>query len=453
MRLDKIHSAYFIGIGGIGMSALARYFMQRGIRISGYDRSPSDITQSLAEAGVPIHFDEDISQIPKDVDLVVYTPAIPPGNKELAYCRGQGISVLKRSEVLEEITCNHFTIAVAGTHGKTTISAMTAWVLDRCGLSATAFLGGIANNYHSNFIYRNTDRMVVEADEYDRSFLRLHPDIAVISAIDPDHLDIYGSAAELEAAFYAFTLQVAKGGKRVVKAGLPIVRQIQRDRVLTYGINETADVTASDVRIQNGQFTFTCTVQGEVHTDFILRFPGFHNVENALAAISVAHILGADMGQVREALAGFTGIRRRFEYVVDRPGFVFIDDYAHHPEEINALLYSVRGLYPGRHVTAVFQPHLYSRTRDLAEGFAQALDRADRTVLLPIYPAREEPIPGIGSETILERMKLADTCIASKSELVDTLKAAKPDVLLTIGAGDIDKLVPIIKEAFKSEPL
>lgn len=451
MRIEGIHSVFLIGIGGIGMSALARYFHRQGAQVRGYDKTPSPITEALAEEGIVVFFTDELSNYPSDVDLVIYTPAIPADHLGLNWYKEQGFNIYKRSEVLEQITREKETIAVAGTHGKTSITALIAHVLNASDTPTSAFIGGVANNFHSNFVYRESDRVVVEADEFDRSFLRLHPHIAVISALDPDHLDIYGSLEELTANFYAFTKQVDPSGYLIVQAQLPLLQKVDHPRVFTYGIETAADVIAHKVRVEDGHFTFDLEIQGDEYGTFQLSFPGYHNVENALAAITVGYVLSADMEKMRAALASFSGIRRRFEKIWTSDEVVYIDDYAHHPREIEALLKSVRTLYPNRHITAIFQPHLYSRTRDLVEGFAESLSLANEVLLLPIYPAREIPLPGVESDMIATRMKDTPVEVIEKSAIVDTLSKRSLEVLLTIGAGDIDRLVAPIREHLQKQ--
>ena len=450
MRIEAAHNVFLIGIGGIGMSALARYFYKQGARVQGYDKTPSPITEALQAEGISVFFEDDLSQYPSQVDLVIYTPAIPADHLGLNWYREQGFNVYKRSEILEELTKTKETIAVAGTHGKTSITALLAHVLNASDKPATAFIGGVANNFRSNFVYRESDRVVVEADEFDRSFLRLHPHIAVISALDPDHLDIYGSLEELTANFFAFTKQVSREGCLILQAQLPLVAKVDHPKVFTYGIDTPADFVAENIRVEEGHFLFDLDIQGDSYGTFRLAFPGYHNVENALAALAVGYVLEANMEAMRAALASFSGIRRRFEKVYVGKEVVYIDDYAHHPKEIEALIRSVRRLYPGRFITAIFQPHLYTRTRDLAEGFANALTAADEVILLPIYPAREVSLPGVESGLIARKIKEKPVQVIEKSDLLDTLASRPRDIILTIGAGDIDRLVQPIHEWLKN---
>jgi UDP-N-acetylmuramate--alanine ligase len=450
LNLDNIESVYMIGIGGIGMSALAQYFARKGKSVSGYDRTESEITQSLEEIGISIHFSEDVGQIPENPELVVYTPAISPEQPELKYCRDQGYPVFKRSDVLQWVTEGKFTIAVAGTHGKTTISTMIAWLLSSCGVDCTAFLGGISANFNSNYKHGESDVVVVEADEYDRSFLKLNPDIAVVSAIEPDHLDIYGDLANLEAGFYAFIKQIKTEGQLIIKSGLPVIRQLDK-RYFSYGVECTADAFAQNIRVENGQFVFDMVLKGDIFSGFTLQFPGIHNIENAVAAIAVAKEMGISMEMIKASISKFKGIKRRFEYIIKRKGLVFIDDYAHHPSEIRVLLQSVRKLYPGREITIVFQPHLFSRTRDFAREFGESLSLADRVILLPVYPAREKPIEGIDSSILLNHVNCKWKSLVSKSELIDIVRKLEPGLILTVGAGDIDRLITPLKKMFLNQ--
>lgn len=452
--LDSLHSVYLIGIGGIGMSALALYFHQRGVRVSGYDRTPGEVTDRLLLLGMEIHFEENPDIIPRDVDLVVYTPAIPSEHKELRYYLDHDYPVKKRSEVLQEITRNKFTIAVAGSHGKTTVTAMIAHLLKDTGYDCTAFIGGMTVNYDSNFISGANDTLVVEADEFDRSFLRLTPDIAVVTAVDTDHLDVYGNIEAIERAFAQYCGNVRKGGHVLIKYGTRVAEHIAGVSTMTYSLDNTgADCFARNVRMSATASRFDWCSGDETISDLELHHAGQHNIENAVAAIRIARWLGIGAEPIREALRRFKGLRRRFEYIINRDDLVFIDDYAHHPREITALLTAVRSLYPGKKITAVFQPHLYSRTRDLATEFARSLDLADEVILLDIYAARERPIPGVSSHLILDLMTLQDKHLMTKSNLLDRLMEKPVEVLLTIGAGDIDRLVKPTKAFLdKKEP-
>jgi UDP-N-acetylmuramate--alanine ligase len=440
MKLNDIHTIYFIGIGGIGMSALARYFHSRGVQVAGYDRTATELTRTLEAEGMEVRYEADVSSLPKDIDLVVYTPAVPAVHAELQWFREEGYPVLKRSQVLGIISAGMRTVAVAGTHGKTTTSTLTTHLLRSGGVDCNAFLGGVARNFSSNFVAGSSEWVVVEADEYDRSFLTLHPDIATIMAMDPDHLDIYGNAQNLlDTGFLAFADQLKAGGSLLVKAGLEEHFR-GRQPVETFGI-EAGDYRAVNLRVSDGYFVFD--YQSPDHQIEALRHPhpGRHNVENALAAITVALKLGVSPEQIRQGLLDFRGIARRFEFLVREPELVYIDDYAHHPEELKAAIGAARELYPNRHLTGIFQPHLYSRTQDFARGFAEALDQLDEVLLLDIYPAREEPIPGVTSRTIAEHMKNPKLQLLGKAEVLPALRHRPLDVLLTLGAGDIDTLV------------
>lgn len=442
----KNGSIYFIGIGGIGMSALARYFNAKGIKVSGYDKTPTFLTAQLEKEGIRIHFEDNIERIDKEAVLVVYTPAIPKDHMELNYYQQHNYTVVKRSDVLGAITNSAFNICVAGTHGKTSTSSMVAHILRDSGYGCNAFLGGIAVNYDSNFWSSEQDVCVVEADEYDRSFLKLSPDVAIITAMDADHLDIYGTAENVEQAFIDFSEKVKPGGLLLSKLGLNRSNALKADQHLTYHLNDSnADVYASGIKMENGSYRFDIIKKDWQLKDVVLNMGGMHNVENVIAAITVAHYLKIEDEKIKKAVAGFKGIKRRFEYIIKNDGQVFIDDYAHHPEELKALITGAKDLFPGKRSTVVFQPHLFTRTRDFADGFAAVLDLADEVVLLPIYPARELPIPGVTSEMILNKMKSNNKRVISKEHLVQWIKENKTALLITAGAGDIDTLVAPIK--------
>ena len=448
-------AVYFIGIGGIGMSAIARYFHSKGIAVAGYDRTQTELTKELEQEGISIHYNEDVNAIPKNVDLVVYTPAVPKDHAELGYYREHGYKIVKRSDVLQAISADSFNICVAGTHGKTTISTMIAHILRHSGYGCNAFLGGISVNYNTNFWSSSKNVCVIEADEYDRSFLKLSPNIAIITAMDADHLDIYGDEKTMQDAFVEFANKLKEGGLLISKFGLKRIRpEGFREAVITYSLqNGSADVFAQNIKIEDGGYEFD--VSGKIALSNIkLKVGGMHNVENSLVAMIVANELGIDVEKIRAAVADFKGVRRRFEYVLpprkkQQGGYVepvMIDDYAHHPEELKALLNSVKSLFPQRIVTIVFQPHLYTRTRDLADGFAEVLSIADRVILLPIYPARELPIEGVTSETILNKMNKGRSMILTQQELVKWMKEHElnkefGEVIIMAGAGDIDTLV------------
>ena len=408
---------YFVGIGGIGMSALARYFNAKKIAVSGYDKTATVLTKQLESEGIKIHYEDNIELIDKYAQLVVYTPAIPKDHKGLNYYMQNNYTVVKRSDVLGAITNSSFNICVAGTHGKTTTSSMVAHILRHSGFGCNAFLGGIAVNYNSNFWSQIPDPSgsneknvcVVEADEYDRSFLKLNPDVAIITAMDPDHLDIYGTAENVEQAFIDFSAKIKPGGLLVNKYGLARGIELKGDDKQTYHLqNENADVHADNIKMNNGSYLFDVVQKnpmGWVLKDVVLNMGGMHNIENVIAAISVAHHLNIDDAKIKNAVADFKGIKRRFEYIIKEDKQVFIDDYAHHPEELKALISGAKKLFPEKKCTVIFQPHLYTRTRDFADGFAESLDLADDVMLLPIYPARELPIEGVTTEMILGKMK------------------------------------------------
>ncbi len=449
---------YFIGIGGIGMSAVARYFHSKGAKVSGYDKTPTTLTKELESTGISVHYEEDIEKIPRDPRIVVYTPAVPKDHKELQYYLQQGKKLLKRSDVLQLITEGSFNICIAGTHGKTTITTMVAHLLRDSGYGCNAFLGGISVNYGTNFWSDPRNVCVIEADEYDRSFLKLSPDIAIITAMDADHLDIYGDAASVEQAFIDFSGKVKSGGLLVKRFGLKRGSELGAERQITYSPrNERADVHAANIRMMDGSYEFDVLMKDNKIDNVILNMGGMHNVENIVAAVSVASSLGIGNEKIRSAVASFRGVRRRFEYIIKTKNLVFIDDYAHHPEELRALITGTKALFQQRKCTVIFQPHLYTRTRDFADGFAEVLDLAEEVVLLPIYPARELPIEGVNSELILNKMKTATRSAKTKEELLHWITndyAKKIDnkqgsVLVTAGAGDIDTLLNRIKESLE----
>lgn len=442
---------YFIGIGGIGMSAIARYFHSQGRKVSGYDRTSTPLTQALESSGMEIHYDEDIERIPKDVELVIYTPAVPAAHKELVYYREHGYNVVKRSDVLKIITESSFNICVGGTHGKTTVSTMIAHILRDTGYGCNAFLGGIAANYGTNFWSNERNVCVVEADEYDRSFLKLVPDVAVITAMDPDHLDIYGTPEEVENAFIEFTQKLKPGGTLVSKHGLKRENELKADRHLTYSYdNSAADVYAANVRTHNGSYSMDVIAKDWILVDVVLHMGGLHNIENMVAAIAVAKQLDIKDDKIRLAVANFKGVLRRFEYKLKDDGHILIDDYAHHPEELKALINGVKSLFDQKMIL-VFQPHLFSRTNDLAAAFAEALDLADEVILLPIYPAREVPVEGVTSELIFNKMAIANKQILSKEDLKHWMTVNKPGLVVMAGAGDIDAMVQPVKEILQNQ--
>ena len=449
MELNNITRVYLIGIGGIGMSGLARYFYKRGCIVAGYDRTQTDLTASLMNEGIPVIFEDNKEIIPvafeqKDAGtLIIYTPAIPKDSILLNYFRNRGFDLKKRSEVLGIISSGMFTVAVAGTHGKTTTSSMIAHIFKNSGFDCSAFLGGISSNYNTNFLFGDNNVVVVEADEYDRSFLTLHPDIAIITSMDADHLDIYGDKGHLEESFRLFASQLKPGGKLIAKQGLDL------NSGLTYSASGFADIRAENVRVEDGDFWFDfknseCSIK-----NIRLGIPGLHNVENAVAAIEASLLVGIDPGKIKVALQEFRGVKRRFEYIIKEDNQVYIDDYAHHPEELRACITAVKSLYPGRKLTAIFQPHLFSRTRDFADGFATSLSMVDELIMLDIYPARELPIPGVTSDMILDKMSISNKRKCGKQEAVELVSRQKPALLLTVGAGDIDTLVEPLKNALK----
>jgi UDP-N-acetylmuramate--alanine ligase len=445
--MTKPNNIYFIGIGGIGMSALARYYNSIGVIVSGYDKTETVLTKQLQNEGINIHFEDNINLIHKQVDFVVYTPAIPSNHSELNFYRDNNYSVLKRSDVLKLITENSFNICVAGTHGKTTTSTMIGHLLRDTGFGCNAFLGGIAANYQTNFWSSKENNVVVEADEYDRSFLKLSPNIAIITAVDADHLDIYGTAEEVEYAFVQFSQKIKDGGCLILKHGLHIREKFTTPDTCTYSVSDVeADIHIEDLKVINGSYHFNVINQHWAIKDVVLNMGGLHNIENALAAIGVAKYLKIDDEKIKVALANFKGVKRRFEYVIKNEEQTLIDDYAHHPDELKALITGVRSIYPNKKLTLIFQPHLYTRTRDFADGFAASLDMADETILLPIYPARELPIEGVSSRMILDKMKLNDKKVLSKNEMIDYVSKTKPDLLVMAGAGDIDVLVYDVKK-------
>ncbi len=439
-------NVYFLGIGGIGMSALARYFNQQGVKVSGYDKTPSVLTRELEQEGIKVHYVDDLSLIDKDASLVVFTPAVPKEHKELEFYRNNGYNLKKRSEVLGMITRSSYNICVAGTHGKTTTSAMIAHLLRQSGFGCTAFLGGIAANYNSNFWSSDNNVCVAEADEYDRSFLELNPDVAVITSMDADHLDIYGSERNMQDAFIQFSKKIKKDGSLISKKGLAREQELIADKVLRYSSSDnTADAFASDIAVEKGSYKYNITVRDKRIEGITLNMGGIHNVENSVAAVAVAVKLGIEDDKIKSALTDFKGVKRRFEYIIRDEKMVFIDDYAHHPEELRALINGVRHLYPDRKITMVFQPHLYSRTRDLADAFAEVLKMADKVLLLPIYPARELPLAGVDSNMLAERINDGARVVEMNS-LPGLIGEMKPELLVTAGAGDIDTMLDSIKK-------
>ena len=444
MNLNQIHNVFFIGIGGIGMSALARYFKTIGKNVSGYDKTPSMLTDELIESGIAIHFEDRIDLIPKDYytenTLVIITPAVPVTHSQWNFFLEREYQVKKRAEVLGIITKDTFCFAVAGTHGKTTTSSILGHILFESGADVTAFVGGIVENYNSNLIGTGKTVTVVEADEFDRSFLHLHPNIACVTSMDADHLDIYGTSEEIEASFVEFANKVEDKSQLFITNELPI-------EGVTCAVNEEAVYKAFNVRVGNGSYVFDVQTPTETIRDIAFGLPGRHNLMNALMALAMAKTFGTSSEAIAKALASFKGIRRRFSYQIKTPNLVYIDDYAHHPTEINAVHQAVRELYPNQKVLAIFQPHLFSRTKDFADDFAKSLSQFDEVVLLDIYPARELPMEGITSQWLMNKMTNEDKKLVSKDDLIPTILASDSRIIVTIGAGDLGEMVPSIKKA------
>jgi UDP-N-acetylmuramate--alanine ligase len=463
VKVEAYHNIYFLGIGGIGMSALARWFQKGGYRVAGYDRTATALTQALEAEGITLTFEDSLETLPawrreeKDKTLVVLTPAVPRQHRQLNWLQQQGYTLKKRAEVLGMLTHSHHTAAVAGTHGKTTTSSMIAHLLKASGTPCSAFLGGIAANYGSNLILHEGPEdpiVVAEADEFDRSFLWLAPELAVVTATDADHLDIYGEADAVVEAFRQFVGKVLPGGTAFINSRCDaslVAAAGEGVSVLRYGLEEGADCHAAKVWVAEGAFHFHYKGLGHQLENLELGIPGFHNVENAVAAISVALKLGVQPEAIRQALKSYKGVKRRFELVYKGGGSVLIDDYAHHPEEIRAFLTSVRALYPKKKISVIFQPHLYTRTRDFHTGFAQSLSLADEVILTNIYPAREEPIEGIESHIIYNLLTAKEKRMVKLQEVKALVEGGRYEVLLTVGAGDIDSLVPILKEVLEQK--
>ena len=444
MNLDKLHSVYFIGIGGIGMSAIARFFKQRQVQVSGYDKTPTPLTLQLQQEGIDVHYTEDISLVNQEADLVIYTPAIPANHKELVWFQQQSYKVVKRSDVLQMISEQMQAICVAGTHGKTTISTLIAHILRHTDYGCNAFLGGISANYNVNYWSSDKQVAVIEADEYDRSFLKLFPHIAVVTAMDADHLDIYGTVEEMERCYVAFISQIKD--TLIYKHGIKHSATFQVPHKFSYSLqNDAAYYYAADIQMQQGGYTFNFCKQENVIGAVTLHIGGLHNIENTIAALAVCDRLKLDFNKVVAAVLDFKGVKRRFEYIVKTKSLVYIDDYAHHPEELSMLLQSAKALFPNKKVSVVFQPHLFSRTRDFVEGFAKSLDIADEVILLDIYPARELPIEGVTSQILLDKMTVNNKHLFSKESVLQWVEHAQIEVLITAGAGDIDQLVNPIK--------
>ncbi len=461
MALEKYDTIYFLGIGGIGMSALARWFVKNGLSVSGYDRTSTTLTDELQNEGIQIHFDDSVDSIPeevishKDKTLVIFTPAVPKDQKEYNYLLDNGYTILKRSEVLGMITKDFRTVAVAGTHGKTTTSSMIAHILNAAGKNMVAFLGGITTNYHSNLVMNgsvNKDTLVVvEADEFDRSFLRLFPQIAIVTSADADHLDIYGDHESLITSFKDFIGQISSGGSLIIHESIAalLASDVGHISKHIYSMSR-GQFFAENITAKGGFFEFDLQGFGKVE-HIQLGVPGFHNIENAIGASVAASLCDVPLSTIRKALESFSGVKRRFEYIIKTKNIVFVDDYAHHPTEIEAFLKSMRSLYPGRKLAVVFQPHLYTRTRDFAEGFSKSLSLADALFLLDIYPAREAPIAGVDADMLLKDITSPTKVRCSKADVVEKLKNTDIEVIVTVGAGDIDMLVDPIKEMIKEK--
>jgi UDP-N-acetylmuramate--alanine ligase len=457
-----ISRVYFIGIGGIGMSALARYYLNKEAMVSGYDKTQTPLTKQLENEGAVIHYEDDVQMLDKEAELIIYTPEIPKDHKEFNWYRQNNYELAKRSDVLREITKSSFNICIAGTHGKTTISTMIAHILRDSGFGCNAFLGGVSVNYDTNFWSSDNRVDVVEADEYDRSFLKLSPDIALISAMDADHLDIYGTVENMRAAFVEFAGKLKPNGLLLTRFGLPGEKLTAAKHVHYSLQNDAADVYASNITMHNGSYEFDVMAKDWMIDKVALHMGGMHNVENAVAAITMAHHLQIDPDKIKKAVASFKGVKRRFEYVINaseaakqKNDVVYIDDYAHHPEELKALIKSAKSLFSKRRCTVIFQPHLFTRTRDFAKEFAEALDLADEILILPIYPARELLIEGVTSELILKRMENKNADIISKEQLLNYLEnnylksvrgSSYGQLLITAGAGNIDQLIQPIKK-------
>lgn len=449
--MDKVvrQNIYFLGIGGIGMSALARYFYNKGCQVSGYDKTPSPLTKKLEEEGILIHYVDDPTLIPENVDLVILTPAIPSDSLELHYLQDKGVKIIKRAQVLGEISRQCKTVAVAGSHGKTTVTSLVSHLLHYAQKPMSAFIGGIAKNINSNVIIgdENDEVVVMEADEFDRSFLQLTPYISIVTSIDADHLDIYGDESQVVDAFNQFVEKTVDDGIVICNHKLPIVTNRKK---LTYGF-EDADVMARNVRVKDGKTKFSVvTKEGLDFGEYEMQLFGEHNVMNALSAIIACLQLHVDMKVIREGIATFQGVARRFDIRVKNEKVCYIDDYAHHPEEIKASLKAVRSVFPDRKLTLVFQPHLFSRTHDFMDEFAESLSLADQLLLMEIYPAREKPMPGVTSSVLLEKISCKEKQICQKNELIETIRNIKPELIVTMGAGDIDRFVPQIETLLES---
>lgn len=451
INLSSYKSIYFLGIGGIGMSALARYFKSKGFEVNGYDKTQTPLTDNLVKEGIGVHFEdlgESVKELVRELSetLVVLTPAIPKDMQEWNWLKEAGYTILKRSEVLGVITQNSKGLCVAGTHGKTTTSTLLAHILTHTGHECNAFLGGISSNYNTNYLPSLTsDYTVIEADEFDRSFLRLSPFASVITSNDPDHLDIYGNEANFLEGFQQYANLIDKEGVLVLKKGLKLTSNAM---IKTYAIDDEADFSGSNLRFENGYQVFNVTFKDQVWDNVLLGLPGIHNAENALACVAICDFLGLTESEIRKGLKSFTGVKRRFEYHVRDNELVYIDDYAHHPTEIHSLISSVRLLYPNHKITAVFQPHLFSRTNDFMEEFAIELSKVDELLIMPIYPARELPIEGVTSDVLRKKISKINVSLLSHNQVLERLKNETKGVFLTVGAGDIDRLIQPLKQQF-----
>ncbi|MFP4287990.1 MAG: UDP-N-acetylmuramate--L-alanine ligase [Bacteroidales bacterium] len=446
MNFESIHRIFFLGIGGIGMSALARFFHKQGKYIAGYDKTPTDLTLSLEKEGMYVHYSDDPALIPEDIDLVVFTPAIPKNNLELAYLKEKKIPFVKRAELLGIISEGIPTIAVAGTHGKTTITSMVAHIFKTAGIPVSAFMGGVSANYNTNLIADDWSQwMVAEADEFDRSFLHLKAEISLISSMDSDHTDIYSSENEMEAAFTQFAIQTKNSRNLIVKSSVAKKSlQIKALNPEVYGFAQTDDFSFQNIAIQNGKYK-TELKHKEIHKEFFVSVNGRHNLENALAAVALSIKAGVSLDAIHQALESYKGVKRRFEIHVQTSEVVFIDDYAHHPEEIKACISSARELFPDKKITVMFQPHLYSRTQSFAAEFATSLSAADQVILMNIYPARELSIPGVDSQLILNQLNCSEKLLLSDEDILDFVDKNRFQVFITMGAGNIDRFVQPIK--------
>ncbi len=458
MSYNNIHNIYLLGIGGIGMSALAKYFKLKGFVVAGYDRAPSILCDELLQLGINIHFDDNVLLIPKEFSeidknktLIIYTPAIPNNHSEFQWFVNNNFEIKKRAEVLGSITNDNYTIAVAGTHGKTTISTCLAHIYSQLNEGCTAFLGGVSKNYQTNFLFSNKSKVaIVEADEYDRSFLKLTPSSAIITAVDADHLDIYNNYQNVVDAFTQFAQKVKENGKLLIKKESNFSPKFTKIKIATYSIKQNADCTISSLKLNNGKFTFDLNTPWGNIKNITPSVAGMYNVENVVAAASMCLWEGIDPLKIKFAIESYIGVKRRFDVQVSNINNVYIDDYAHHPEELKAFITSVREIYPDKKITGVFQPHLFTRTRDFADGFGEALSLLDELILLEIYPARELPIPGISSKTLLNKVQILNKKICSKEQLLEIIKCNKPELLVTMGAGDIDQLVEPLKNLILS---